>query len=33
MIAGGEPFSFKTFAKLNTSENRGDGGFWVEGVS
>jgi len=33
MIAGPSPFSFEDFGKLNTEENRGDGGFWVEGVS
>lgn len=33
MIAGPEQFSFERFRELNTSENRGDGGFWVEGVS
>lgn len=33
MIGGPSPFSFETFHILNTAENRGDGGFWVEGVS
>lgn len=32
MIAGPSPFSFEDFARLNTDENRGDSGFWVEGV-
>ena len=33
MIDGPAPFSFERFSELNTEENRGDGGFWVEGVS
>ncbi|KAK5806214.1 hypothetical protein VI817_000472 [Penicillium citrinum] len=32
MIGGPSPFSFETFHILNTAENRGDGGFWVEGI-
>lgn len=33
MIDGPAPFSFERFSELNTEANRGDGGFWVEGVS
>ncbi|KAJ5581356.1 hypothetical protein N7450_007657 [Penicillium hetheringtonii] len=32
MIAGPSPFSFEDFGKLKTDENRGNGGFWVEGI-
>lgn len=32
-IAGPFEFSWDDFEKFNTEENRGGGGFWVEGVS
>ncbi|KAJ5703937.1 hypothetical protein N7493_011075 [Penicillium malachiteum] len=32
MIAGPSPFSWDDFRSLNTQENRGHGGFWVEGI-
>lgn len=32
MIAEPYKFSWADFRKFNTAENRGDGGFWVEGV-
>ncbi|KAJ5726022.1 uncharacterized protein N7483_007379 [Penicillium malachiteum] len=32
LIAGTSPFSWSDFRTLNTKENRGGGGFWVEGV-
>ena len=31
-IAGPSIFSWDDFRKYNTKENRGHGGFWVEGV-
>ena len=33
MIAEPFQFAWSDFRKFNTAENRGDGGFWVEGVS
>ncbi|KAJ5633553.1 hypothetical protein N7528_001395 [Penicillium herquei] len=33
MIAGPSPFAWSDFRKLNTQENRGNGGFWVEGIA
>ncbi|KAJ5261434.1 hypothetical protein N7478_012029 [Penicillium angulare] len=32
MVGGPSPFSWEDFGRLNTEENRGIGGFWVEGV-
>ncbi|KAJ6014988.1 hypothetical protein N7540_009579 [Penicillium herquei] len=32
MIAGSSIFSWEDFRRLNKKENRGDGGFWVEGT-
>lgn len=32
-VAGPSIFSWEDFRKYNTQENRGDGGFWVEGAS
>lgn len=33
MISGPSQFSWQDFYTFNTKENRGGGGFWVEGVS
>ncbi|KAJ5721220.1 uncharacterized protein N7483_009154 [Penicillium malachiteum] len=32
MIGGPSPFAWSDFRRLNTQENRGNGGFWVEGI-
>ncbi|KAJ5733424.1 hypothetical protein N7493_002210, partial [Penicillium malachiteum] len=33
MVAGPSVFMMEDFRRYNTAENRGDGGFWVEGMS